>query len=571
MAELAKLDIQIGADVKDATRGINDLNRSLSKLEFPAAKLKKGAADASAALFSVSQVARDLPFGFIAIQNNLPQVVDSFAALSKQSGGTLNALKALGGSLLGPAGIGFAFSVVTSAVTSLISKYGSLSAGLDAVFSATSSAERAQRAISKAFDEASAGAASEIISIRQLTTALSDNNRSQEERLNAYLTLKKEYPGIIQDMTFENSLTEEGARLLEARSKELVRYIILKGKEAALVKLVEEETKKQLQTQKDLDTQLAKTPNPLSFFNPLAFNQVAAIGKLGVAVDKAAQNTNYYADALVAVKDELLGIDGAVSGLIKKDIAKAVTPKLAKIKAIEVPFALGKLETVGGRTADQIVNDQFKIQNGINIPIKLDTNSAAAEKTFADFTAKLYTYADQIRDIWQQLSYDIEYTLQEGFSNALAGIGEAVADAINGKGFSGLKKVFAAIGDTLIQVGKYAIQTGVKVIALKRALAVLFANPALSIAAGIALTALGSIVKSKFAGGGITGFAQGGVVTQPTLAMIGEAGEKEAVIPLSKLNNLVGGMGGGNLQAVVKGSDLLFVMNRAQKNQGRGF
>ena len=36
--------------------------------------------------------------------------------------------------------------------------------------------------------------------------------------------------------------------------------------------------------------------------------------------------------------------------------------------------------------------------------------------------------------------------------------------------------------------------------------------------------------------------AEGGIVTSPTLAMIGEGGESEAVIPLSKLGNLGGGI-----------------------------
>ena len=43
--------------------------------------------------------------------------------------------------------------------------------------------------------------------------------------------------------------------------------------------------------------------------------------------------------------------------------------------------------------------------------------------------------------------------------------------------------------------------------------------------------------------GGIFGMAEGGIVTRPTLAMIGEGGEPEAVIPLSKM----GGMGTMNI------------------------
>lgn len=42
--------------------------------------------------------------------------------------------------------------------------------------------------------------------------------------------------------------------------------------------------------------------------------------------------------------------------------------------------------------------------------------------------------------------------------------------------------------------------------------------------------------------------AQGGIVTQPTNALIGEAGESEAVIPLSKLDSMLGGgTGGGDI------------------------
>lgn len=41
--------------------------------------------------------------------------------------------------------------------------------------------------------------------------------------------------------------------------------------------------------------------------------------------------------------------------------------------------------------------------------------------------------------------------------------------------------------------------------------------------------------------------AEGGIVTKPTLAMIGEGGESEAVIPLSKMKDMGGGGGGVNI------------------------
>jgi hypothetical protein len=52
----------------------------------------------------------------------------------------------------------------------------------------------------------------------------------------------------------------------------------------------------------------------------------------------------------------------------------------------------------------------------------------------------------------------------------------------------------------------------------------------------------------------ITALASGGIVTTPTLAMIGEGGESEAVIPLSKLGNMISG-GDTNVNIHVNGGD----------------
>jgi phage-related minor tail protein len=50
--------------------------------------------------------------------------------------------------------------------------------------------------------------------------------------------------------------------------------------------------------------------------------------------------------------------------------------------------------------------------------------------------------------------------------------------------------------------------------------------------------------------GGIPALADGGIVTGPTLALIGEAGP-EAVVPLDRM----GGMGGNNVTINVQGAD----------------
>lgn len=74
--------------------------------------------------------------------------------------------------------------------------------------------------------------------------------------------------------------------------------------------------------------------------------------------------------------------------------------------------------------------------------------------------------------------------------------------------------------------------------------------------------------------GKLLGMAEGGVVSQPTLAMVGEGGQSEAVMPLNKLSNMMNstfnagamsgvGGGGGNGQFVLKGNDLVLALQRS--------
>jgi molybdopterin-containing oxidoreductase family iron-sulfur binding subunit len=74
-----------------------------------------GSNQAAFALTNLGRVAQDAPFGFIGIQNNLNPLLESFQRLKTETGSTSLAFKALGASLLGPAGIGIALSVVSSA------------------------------------------------------------------------------------------------------------------------------------------------------------------------------------------------------------------------------------------------------------------------------------------------------------------------------------------------------------------------------------------------------------------------------------------------------------------------
>ena len=131
-----------------------------------------------------------------------------------------------------------------------------------------------------------------------------------------------------------------------------------------------------------------------------------------------------------------------------------------------------------------------------------------------------------------------------------------------------------SLAGLMMQVGQIAIQTGIAVAGIKVAIQSL--NPAVAIAGGLALIALAGAIRGKMSqvsseGGSIPAMAEGGIVTGPTLALIGEGRESEAVIPLSKLNTMMQGGGSQNVVVTgrISGADILLSNERASRTRTR--
>ena len=110
------LKITITADNQQAVKNIQETVTATTNLGNAFKKLPSSSGQATMALTNLSRVAQDAPYGFMGIANNINPLLESFQRLQASSGSTGKALKALGASLMGPAGIGLAVGVVSSLV-----------------------------------------------------------------------------------------------------------------------------------------------------------------------------------------------------------------------------------------------------------------------------------------------------------------------------------------------------------------------------------------------------------------------------------------------------------------------
>jgi hypothetical protein len=252
-AELKKVQTELKTKTGDAivqtNKYIADLQGSLVNLRSQGlSKLPKAVNDGAASLNALGQVARDAPFGFIAIQNNLPILFDQLGNLTKQSGGATNALKAIGASLIGPAGVTFAIGAAISAFTVLIQKYGSFGAALDAIFTKQSAFSKEildfnkdlakyneeKRTSVEITQEEIATTEGAISKIRSLSSIVLDQTRSYNERNSALNDLKdinKEYFG---NLDLEKTKYDDLKIAIDTYISSVKQAAVSKGFESAI-------------------------------------------------------------------------------------------------------------------------------------------------------------------------------------------------------------------------------------------------------------------------------------------------------------------------------------------------
>jgi hypothetical protein len=215
------------------------------------------------------------------------------------------------------------------------------------------------------------------------------------------------------------------------------------------------------------------------------------------------------------------------------------------------------------------VSDAFKTmadRNSASFQQHASALNATNIKT-AEWAAKTQEALDAVNAAFAEL----QMQTAENMAQLLADVATGDKDA--GKNFG--KNMLGAIAGFMQTLGKAIVATAIATDAFKK---LIVANPAAAIAAGVALMAGAAVVRNTLkAGPNVTAFAEGGIVSGPTLGLMGEypgaSSNPEVIAPLDKLKGMLksGDNNSGFIASTsIQGRDLAIVLERYNRDSARG-
>jgi TP901 family phage tail tape measure protein len=244
----------------------------------------------------------------------------------------------------------------------------------------------------------------------------------------------------------------------------------------------------------------------------------------------------------------------------KNDEATVATRELAKaVSAISLSTKSGELNYTTGEFAQA---DIARGAQTISVPLDIEVPTPEA------INEKLKGSLDKLKETTKETAEAINID----FGNMAMGVAEALGSAIS----SG-ENVFASIGGVILNsIADILFQMGTAAVAASN-LATTFAIPGVGLAAGLAAIGLGAAMKAAASQiQNVQKFAKGGIVSAPTLGLMGEysgaRSNPEVIAPLDKLKGMIGQResnvnvtGGFRLE----GQDLVMALQRADRNRSR--
>lgn len=500
---MTELEVQLTADIK---RLESQLSKAESRLKgFGATADKqgriaqrgftnagKGAANAVPTLQEFSRVIQDAPFGIQGVANNITQLTSNFQNLSKSAGGSGAAIRLLLKEFIGPAGILFA----VSAITSLLVTYG------DKLFQSTNKTKELANA-TKSF---AGSARSEISVLQTLLGIASDETQSRQRRNEAVQVLQNKYPKYLSNLNAENTTTKNIKRAVDDLTKAIENRARVQGAEALIQQKAEELFLKQEKAQQAYKKAIDNIPTSLERARQANQSYARGVGatsqqifdiqkneerlrsianqRLSNSLGEAEKEYQEYVNNLKQILSGVPSLLSAFNTTVTEDI-KSFRPGINQnpFKNFIQPDLLSGQAKIAFQNLSKVLASDG--------PTIIAPQLSNIEQRFADFKNRLATS-----------TLDLASSVSSGFSqlgSALAqgaGLFDAVGSAI-----------LQTMGSIATQLGQAAIAAGIAGLALKN----LFKSPIGAIVAGGALVAIGAALSSaRSAVGSIGGGNVGG-------------------------------------------------------------
>jgi hypothetical protein len=545
----AELDIIVGANVDDAIAAFKKLGYTVKQTEQSVTKSGQKSAQA---FTDFNRVIQDAPFGFIAIQNNIGPLIDSFKIMreeAKSAGVSLGSV--LKNALSGPAGLGLAISAVTAAITFL-------QVGFTSWFRSSKESEKAANEFAEALKNISAEAeaaknnmasfATSLDAMQQLWAAQNKVRFFGADQEANLLDAKNKVAFVIAEYNKLGHAVDDAIQNSYKALNVFSNAVAAHGEGSAQATEAEKEYNKILQIQYDLEKQREEKGNELANVRSgQALAQLQYDKELSDAAKKRAEEEKKAAEK--RIKD----YNDSYKALIKffdatKQHFRPGQP-IAPYEAIQITGAAFKLSDLEAEAAminmrETLKKAGAKVFNAQGILSDVDIiNESELKSNIQRITPIVKSELDLINGL---------------IKDGLIQLGEAIGNA-----FSGKQNIFSSflqfLGSSLVKLGEYVISSVTLLTEIRIALIeALKGTPFLGIAVGVGLIALGTILKN------IPQFATGGVVTKPTLALVGEQGP-ERITPLGYEGAANNGWMGGEVVFQISGQNLRGILRRADQ------
>lgn len=563
-------------------------------------RLTPGSNEASQSLLNLSRVAQDAPFGILGIANNINPLVESFGRLKASTGTTGGALKALGGALAGPGGIGLAIGVASSLLVVF----------RDKLFGSSKAAKQLKDDVEefkKSLDSAKASSISTGLQLQQFVDIAKNGNLPLEQRNEALRKANDILGDYGKTLNLTNVATESATKLVQEYTKGLIaQSLATQYADRIAALLVKQATAQQDVTKAQIEynkAQQALINRPalslrdqeLGRGQAFIIQRDNALKKLTESQDIYGQITKEVTDLTKQFNQQAIESTKLLGDIGKKPAKVKIEPYFDEIKGIDL--ALKEFEDLIRLRASAGYQNRLKIAMEAFITEPKPTYFQELQKKTVDkvtegflklkggkFTELMLPQIDEETEAFGKafvkLIDDINGAIQNLQVEGLSRLGEAIGAAFSGGDIRGVFQGFIdTISGAITAIGKQMIALGIKAALLKKALSTLFANPIALVAAGVGLVAVGSAIRGALSKG-IEAREKGGPVSGNTPYLVGERGPElfvpsvsGSIVPNNQLSAFNGrpafAMAGGGGRSIVRGTDILLASARTQRSIAR--